>query len=256
MRMIARHISLVLFVALCGCSVSEHRSVGGQVSIAYLRSLLDDSSTPVPYDLTISGYVVANDRYGELSKAFVIADESGGIEVKVDAHNSRVDALIPMYSHIELKCSGLCLGREGRRVVLGAAPTDEYVVDRIDVSELLGRSVLSIGGAACSEAEPMAIGDIGYEDMFRYVLLTNIELISDERGLCWCDRDLSAEGYTTSARHFTDGRDTILFVTSGECSYANERIPTEAVRSIGIVDSYDGNVAFRISNYQVEPMAN
>ena len=60
-----RTTGLVLLVALCGCSVSEHRRVGGQVSIAYLRSLLDDSSTPVLYDLTISGYVVANDRYGD-----------------------------------------------------------------------------------------------------------------------------------------------------------------------------------------------
>lgn len=256
MRRIALYISLVVLLVLCGCSVSEHRPVEGRVSIAYLRSLVVDSSTPVPYDLTISGYVVANDRCGELSRAFVIADESGGVEVKVDAGGSKVDALIPLYSHIEMKCSGLCLGREERRVVLGAVPTDEYVVDRIDIAELLARVTLTTDSTLPPEALSVAIGDISYNDMFRYVILSDIELISDEHGLCWCDRDISTDGYITTARHFTDGRDTIVFVNSGECSYAKERITTVAVRCIGIVDSYDGSVAFRISNYQIEPMAN
>ena len=252
MRRIARHISLAALVMLCSCSVSEPASVGGRVSIAYLRSLIVDSSETITKDYTIAGRVVANDYCGELSRAFILADESGGIEVKVDAEDLLVDELVPLFSSVELRCSGLYLGRERRRVVLGAEPTDDYVVDRIAVAELMSRIIYLGDSATPPEAARLSIGQIDYDDLFRYVELSDIVLIAEEHNLDWCDWDPLTAQHTTSVRHFTDGRDTISFVTSGACSYAGERIPTTKVRCIGVVDSYAGDIAFRITGYQIE----
>ena len=256
MKRIARYISLVVVVMLCSCGSSEHQYVGGRVSIAYLRSLVVDSSETIAYDYTIAGRVVANDYCGEISQAFVLADESGGIEIKVDAEDELVDMLVPLYSHVELQCSGLTLGREGHRVVLGAAPTDEYVVDRITTSELMSRITYCNGASTPPEATTMSIGQISFDDLFRYVELANIEVITEEHNLDWCDWDPVTAQHITTLRHFTDGRDTIAFVTSGACHYADEQIPTTKMRCIGIVDSYAGEIAFRISGYQIEPMDN
>lgn len=257
MRRITRYISLITLVVLCSCNVSQHEIVGGRVSIAYLRSLLSDSSVPIVYDYTISGMVVANDCYGELSNAFVLADESGGIEVNVDFGSLPVEAVIPLYSYLELRCSGLCLGRVGRKVVLGVAPTEEYVVDRIDMSELTNRINLCYGDAYVLNPEPMAIADIDYEDMCRYVMLSDVSVVPEERGLSWCDSSLVTDNsisddYITSVRHFTDGCNTIAFIISGESHYAAEQVPTTAQNCVGIVDSYNGDIAFRISGYQIE----
>lgn len=82
--------SLLLFVLqACGNASSlEYESGDGtarHVSIAYLKSLCRGVLYPVTEDLWIEGCVVGNDLYGEFSDALVVEDESGGIEVLIDA---------------------------------------------------------------------------------------------------------------------------------------------------------------------------
>ena len=82
--------SLLLFVLqACGnASSPEYESGDGtarRVSIAYLKSLCRGVLHPVTEDLWIEGCVVGNDLYGEFPDALVVEDESGGIEVLIDA---------------------------------------------------------------------------------------------------------------------------------------------------------------------------
>ena len=82
--------SLLLFVLqACGnASSPEYESGDGtarHVSIAYLKSLCRGVLHPVTEDLWIEGCVVGNDLYGEFPDALVVEDESGGIEVLIDA---------------------------------------------------------------------------------------------------------------------------------------------------------------------------
>ncbi len=54
-------------------------------TIAYLKSLCDGAeSRLVTREITVRGFITANDRYGEFYKSIVLEDETGGITVAVD----------------------------------------------------------------------------------------------------------------------------------------------------------------------------
>ena len=54
-------------------------------SIAHLKSLCDGRSSVVITDeITIVGFITANDLYGEFYKSLVLEDASGGITVAAD----------------------------------------------------------------------------------------------------------------------------------------------------------------------------
>ena len=139
--------SLLLFVLqACGNASSlEYESGDGtarHVSIAYLKSLCRGVLYPVTEDLWIEGCVVGNDLYGEFSDALVVEDESGGIEVLIDA--KRLYRTFDAGSTVRVYCNGLALGDYGGKVQLGFPPTAEYILDRIS-AESLGRHVRRIG---------------------------------------------------------------------------------------------------------------
>ena len=178
-----RYISLMLLFCLVGCIVPREEPIMHDVSVAYLWSLAQNRSTPIKEDIVLHGYISANDILGEYTKSFILSDSSGGIEVKVDATN--IERILPWGCAISLHCSGLYIGREGGRLVLGAKPTDVYSVDRIPENEIFNYVTIIDGEIEPLRADLMDITDIGYDDMFRYVMLQNIAIIEEERGLCW-----------------------------------------------------------------------
>lgn len=62
-------------------------------------------------EVIISGVVVMDDRSGNYYKSFVIQDETGGIEIKLDQNNIYND--YPVGRKVYLKCKGLTLGAYG-----------------------------------------------------------------------------------------------------------------------------------------------
>ena len=51
-------------------------------TVAYLKSLCDGrSSAAVTQDITIRGFITANDLYGEFDRTIVVEDPSGGIAI-------------------------------------------------------------------------------------------------------------------------------------------------------------------------------
>ena len=100
----------------------------------------------------------------------------------------------------------------------------------------------------------MAIGDMDYDDMFRYVMVEDVWLIEEERGERWCDVDATTGEYISAVRHFTDGRDTLAIVTAPTAIYAGWEVPAYRARCIGVVDIYKNMVALRLSNHQITPM--
>ena len=116
--------SLLLFVLqACGnASSPEYESGDGtarHVSIAYLKSLCRGVLHPVTEDLWIEGCVVGNDLYGEFPDALVVEDESGGIEVLIDA--KRLYRTFDSGSTVRVYCNGLALGDYGGQGTVGAS---------------------------------------------------------------------------------------------------------------------------------------
>ena len=246
MPRIALFISCLL---LLGCTADSHLR-SRKVSIAYLWSLSSDRSVAVREDCYVEGRVVLTDKFGEVQRLAVIADASGCIELKVDSRN--VERLLPVDAIVRVRCSGLYVGREGRKVVLGAPPTSEYVVNRIAEAELYNYVEVVDMWDTSDYAVRMALGDVGAEDVMRYVDIDGVWFVGADEGVRWCDCD--AEGnYTESLRRLTDGRDTLRVVVGAAAEYAADVLPRGTLRCRGVVEWYQDSVALRIAHRHATP---
>lgn len=221
--------SLLLFVLqACGnASSPEYESGDGtarHVSIAYLKSLCRGVLHPVTEDLWIEGCVVGNDLYGEFPDALVVEDESGGIEVLIDA--KRLYRTFDSGSTVRVYCNGLALGDYGGKVQLGLPPTAEYILDRIS-AESLGRHVRRIGdGSVDFVPRELSFGEVAASRIATYVRFRRVRFAHEEVGLPFCLRDSETGRLLATDRHLVDERnDTLIVRFAASCTYAEEPAP-------------------------------
>ena len=247
MRRIVLYISFVLLLFSCsGRDVVEADSS----SIASLWRYARGGTVLLAEDITLSGWVVANSKYGELRKAIVVADHSGGVMIELDMDDTHT--LYPMYSRVEISCSGLWLGVVGPKLILGAEPSDEFVVDRISATEAQNRIALLTYNNDTPTCRHRRVAELEYHDVLSYVAIEGIRIIEAERGCCWADIDSLSKEPQTTLRYFAQGEDTLRVLTDAHCLYATEAIPTAEVDVRGILDWYDGDIALRISDRYIE----
>lgn len=218
----------------------------GEITIAYLRSMCDDSSLSITRDYTIRGRVVANDRLGELPCAIVIDDGTAGVQLEIES--SDVNSFVPLYSEVSVRLIGLNVGHVGAKCLLGAAPTGEFVVDRIAEDRIYNLLSVSLAPEAPPEPLHRRIAELSPREVGRYVAIDSLRFVEEERGLCWCSRDTLTGRAEISVRHLTDGRDTLPVVVAASCRYGDEQLPTELLRCYGVVDYHGGELALRIIN--------
>ena len=243
------YVSLIVLMA-CSSPVNN-QVVDGDVSMTYLRSLADERSQCIKSDVWIEGCVVLNDKVGETYKSFVLYDGEAGVDVKVDIED--VDFVVPLYAQVRIRCEGLYVGREGSRVVLGAEPTAEYVVDRISEAEFENRLEIIHLYDKYSGCRTMQITDIGLDDVSCLVSVEAVRIIPEESSLAWCDADASERPFESSLRHFVAGDNTLTVAILNRCDYAAQIVPGDIVTLVGVVDSYDGEVVLRPSNMRALP---
>ena len=247
MRPIALYISLV--ISLLGCS--DRVEIGAESrSIASLWSYARRGTTLITEDIYLCGYVVANDKYGELNRAIIVADESGGVMVELDMDN--IASLYPLNSKVKICCSGLWLGTIGPKLILGAEPSGDFVVDRLSADRVLNHISLLAKNDDTPTIKYREIAELGYRDVLSYVAVENVRLVEEERGKRWTDIDTLWGEPIATVRHFVQDDDTLRVITDARCIYATEYIPTTNLTLAGILDWYDSDVALRIVDHSVE----
>lgn len=126
MRRTAGHFEALLAVCAAalaaGCDEATHPAPREEQratnSVAYLKSLCDGrNSVVVTQEITVQGYVAANDRYGEFTKSLVIEDATGGITVAADLES--VADVCPFGYVATLRCHGLVLCDYGGKIQIG-----------------------------------------------------------------------------------------------------------------------------------------
>ena len=241
MRRIALYISLLL--GAIGCSGSE--DIGGNYhSIASLWSYVRRGTVQITEDIYLCGYVVANDKFGELNRAIVVADDSAGVVIEIDMDG--IEYCYPLYSKVQIRCSGLWLGTIGPKLMLGAEPIGDFVVDRVPSSMVSNYITLLSEDNDTPTFKRRRVAELGYRDVLNYVVVENLRLVDSEHGACWTDSDPVTGLPMTTVRHFCQGSDTLRVVTAAESQYAREYIPTSSIFISGILDWYDGDTAMRI----------
>lgn len=257
MRTIARHInSIVVIAAAAICSAACSKSAPGYdddplgtVSIAHLKTLCTAESVTITRDISITGYVAANDLYGEYDRSIVLCDGSGGIEISVDSR--RTAEIFPIAARITVHCTSLALGDYGGRITLGAAPTGEYSVDRIAEEDF--SRYFRIDTSSPQVVNPV-VTDIDAITPALAGTLIQIEEVTfgSDAGLAWCDTDPATGDHIDTTRTVTDREGRTLSVrTIAECEYRNEKIPAGYGTLRGILEYFNGEYSLRIANHQI-----
>lgn len=261
MRRIVKYCSrLIGAIAVClvaaltpSCSDSDPAPFGttphGTISIAHLKTLCREGSTTITDDISIEGYVVANDLFDEYQQAIIVCDESAGIEIAIECNSTATR--FPISARVVVHCTGLALGNSGR-IVLGAAPTSSYTVDRIAKSDI--ERYIFIDRSQPKEIEPrkMTIEQINTDCVGNYIALDDVSF-GNEAGRTWCDHDPESGEWITTSRSISDRRGNTLKVrTIAECSYRAEMIPSGYGSVWGIVEYLNKEYSLRIINHRVE----
>ncbi len=243
-------ISLVLVACSDSTTLEFKERPHGIVSIAHLKTLATGPSVAITENVSIEGYVVVNDLYGEYYKSIVISDHSGGIELCVDCNNTSIE--FPISARVTVHCTGLAVGTYAGRVMLGAQPEREYTVDRIAASDIERYIKVDCDAASVVAPMPISISDIDTGEITNFVAIADLTF-GHQAGLEWCERDPLTGDYITTNRTATDrtGR-TISVRTQADCSYRHEKIPAGYGTLYGIVEYFNGSYSLRIANHSID----
>ncbi|WP_418991239.1 DUF5689 domain-containing protein [Alistipes sp.] len=243
----------LLFLALAGltaCDRSSELLLGGNPdeirTIAHLKSLCEGDCVTVTQDITLRGFVTANDCFGEFYKTLVIQDPSGGIAIAADHPELFLDYSVG--DELTIRCNGLVLCEYGGKVQLGTAPVDDSGAGRIPRTEL-ERYLRRTGRIADPIPVVTTIPQIGQSQVDTYVRLEGVRFTELA---AWCDTDPLTHRTITTERTVEDGAKNAFRVrTLGSCIYAKEPVPSGTGSLSGIVDCFNGRYSLRVVNREV-----
>lgn len=257
---IINHISQYLIIILstlallCGCGEETPAFEGedmpnGIISIAHLKTMATSDSRIITEDISIEGYVVVNDLYGEYYKSIVICDKSGGIEISVDTNSTA--RTFPVAAKVTVHCTSLTLGNYAGRIILGAKSFD-YVVGRIAESDFTRYFSIDKLSPQAIEPTQISIAEIAPQHVGNYVEIADVTF--NEGGkVKWCDTDTETKEFITTERIICDKQgDSLAVRTIAQCSYASEMLPTGRGRIRGIIEKYNNRYSLRVVNRQFD----
>ena len=243
-------LQILLFISLLALSACGHSSSSGEnarsneVSIAYLKSLCSGEHHRIVEELTIRGVVVGTGWLGELHNSAIIVDESGGIEVAIEATN--LAYRLPIYAEVAISCNGLMLARIGSKIELGAVSSGDFPLANID-NEMFDKHIRIEG--ACDTFTPTTkrFSEIGVDDISNIFRFDNVQFVEEERGLLWCD--LVENEPVMTYRTLVDAEgDTLHVRTLPSCQYAREKLPSNRRSVIGVIDNSDNRYFLKVVN--------
>lgn len=224
-------------------------SPSGIISIAHLKTLATGQSRTITEDISIEGYIVANDLFGEYYKSIVLCDESGGIEISIETNSTA--SIFPCAAKVRVHCTSLVLGNYFGRVILGAKSYD-YTVGRIDESDFTRYFTIDRLSPKTIEPTPITIAEISPALIGNYVEIADVEF-TDGGKQRWCDIDCESGEIITTERELCDTQGHSIWIrTIAQCSYASEMLPTGRGRIRGIIERYSNHYSLRIVNRQFD----
>ena len=251
MRAIAG-LSLLLLSAGCDKATEpgfDEAPEASRHTVAYLKSLCDGrSSIAVTQDVTIRGFITANDLFGEFDRTIVVEDASGGIAIAV-AHPSSADDY-PFGAIAVVRCNGLTLCDYGGKIELGSKPGD-YGAGAIPREELSRHiRVTQPEEGESHRAALLSFGEVGPRHIDTRVRFDDVRFA--EPGRTWCDTDPETGRTVATERTILDAAGHEFTVRSAAtCAYAKEPLPAGTGSLYGIIDYFAGKYTLRITNREI-----
>ena len=220
-----------------------------QHTVAYLKSLCDGrASVAVTQDVTIRGFITANDLFGEFDRTIVVEDASGGISIAAD-HPSLADDY-PFGAIATVRCNGLTLCNYGGKIELGAEPGD-YGAGAIPREELSRHIRVTLPEEGESHrAAPLTFGEVGPRHIDTRVRFNGVRFA--DAGKPWCDTDPETGRTVATERTILDAEGNEFTVRSAAtCAYAKEPLPSGTGSLYGIIDYFAGKYTLRVTNREI-----
>ena len=208
-----------------------------QHTVAYLKSLCDGrASVAVTQDVTIRGFITANDLFGEFDRTIVVEDASGGISIAAD-HPSLADDY-PFGAIATVRCNGLTLCNYGGKIELGAEPGD-YGAGAIPREELSRHIRVTL-----------TFGEVSARHIDTRVRFDGVRFA--DAGKPWCDTDPETGRTVATERTILDAEGNEFTVRSAAtCAYAKEPLPSSTGSLYGIIDYFAGKYTLRVTNREI-----
>ncbi len=206
-------------------------------TIAQLKNMYASPGTMITDDIIIGGKLISSDREGNISRALMIQDETGGIEVKIQSY-SLYNYYIPGMI-VYVKCKGLALGAYGGNISIGMEAVDEqYENDFIPIKlkdNYLFRGIIE----APIEPRLLTIPTLNKKYSNTLIKLENVQFLESELVLTYAD----PVNKITQNRTLTDmNNNRVIVRTSGYARFAGNQLAQGSGDIVGIL-TYFNNTA-------------
>lgn len=215
-------LTLTLFTWGCVDQDFDEPPVPGPVvldantTIAQLKALhnLGDDDQEITDDIIIRGVVVADDQSGNFFKSIIIQDETGGLEVRLNAIGLYNE--YPIGREVFIKCQGLYIGDFNGTMQLNGSPGAA-------IEEVLIRNFV-FPGELDQTIEPkiVSIGDLNEDLISTLVMVFEAQFADADVDQTYADADNRVSINRTLVD--CDGN-TVILRSSGFADFANDKTP-------------------------------
>lgn len=231
---------LISGLLLSGCSSDpqipdgadeEGFSGASSLSIAALKSLYVGGSQRLTEVIFISGSITATDFMGEYPSTLIIEDDTGALKVSVDLDGAF--SSYPIGGVVTINCTDLWIGSYGGTLLLGCEPTEDYVVDAIDIDDFKACSSVVVEDVVARTPQAVTLSQLSQQLVACYLQLDGMRFLTtvDDEGevidtFCALN-DETGRRVTTihTLEEVASGEQINLYVAS-TVDYANELLPS------------------------------
>ena len=265
MKNIFKYGVLLVAMALSGCSKDNDYYddppaftpvvMDTNMTIAEFKAMYadkdkgDNKPYTIPDDIVIGGKVVSSDESGNIFKSLYIADETGGLEIRIGLNSLFLTYRLGQTVYV--KAQWLTLGAYGGTPNLGMYSSNEkyetaYIQPRVQVERQVFRGVYGdpvepvvVNSISELQSNPQLIGKpVTFKNLTYKVGSSYPEGVSTWGQAQNLDEEVEAKSVNQTFIPATGGEVTIR--TSGYARYANQQIPTYPIDVTGLYTTYNG----------------
>ncbi|WP_235298894.1 DUF5689 domain-containing protein [Portibacter marinus] len=196
-------------------------------------------------ELTFSGRVVANDESGNFYKQLVVEDETGGIQIRLDAIGLFNE--FPIGREVFIKCRNLFISDYQGLPQLSAAEGSGSNIQSIAVPEpLISEHVFNTTFTENVEPHSLSITEVSPEDLNTFVKFDNVQFTAGSVA-----KPLADTENQFSLNHDIEdcSENEILLRTSSFASFADQFTPAGNGSIQGILSVFRGDYQLLLRDY-------
>ena len=245
MRLVRYTLILLFASALAACGYDDHGTpiasgnepLPANMALGTLMELYAGEPALVSEDLTVAGYVSANDRSGNFYRTFIIQDGSGAMEIRAGLYD--LHSVFPVGRYVAVKLRGLAIGTYDGVLQAGLPVTSDsgYDTDYFDYMPVMERYVFPADDYVAPTVAECLVGELEERMCGMLVQVADVIYVPEEgeAGIpAWGgdDDDPLRTGYRMFEER--DG-ERVCVATSGYADFAADPVPSGRVTIRGIL---------------------